>query len=934
MADNEIKIIFKPEGHQSLIRAIQALDIHTKSLIGTQAGLQQNQRDSRNEMTKMLKSLRVTGMDFKKLGISVDVINKAYQGHTTSIDRVTIAYPRYNKWLKSTGITQNKVTGTYEKASRGLFDLGHSARQTGGAFSVLRSQLLLFQFAMTLGVRQLIRFTNEASRVESMERAFNTLAGGGDNATEALKKLKEATNNTMSSFDLFQQANNAMVLGVAKNSDEMAEMFDIAQRLGNALGRDTAQSVESLVTGIGRQSRLMLDNIGIIVKTGDAYSDYGKEIGKNADELTDLEKKQAFTNATMKQARLLTRLLAPEVGNTQMSFLQLRAASAELSIELGKSLQPSLKFIADLTKSLAESVDADDFRRLGRAVLSLAVTYGTYKTAVFLATIQTDRFTLALLRNPIALVAVALNTAMFALLEYSKATKKTTKNTIEQDVAIENLTNQASRLRAELKALINEEEAVNDVIERNNELRDSQIEKVNSATEGLYNELIALKLRNAELRGASKVQVRQAKDTAEGNKNQSNFQKQLLNLILKELALNETLTEEEKKKREIAKKADKDRREALKKKEEEEKAFQNFALKNEKATQEILKSLYGDTEEFKINQVENTAVEFLKLGVNRSLVEKFVANEIENIFKETEENKRKEIEKTARKFKQQYDEELRLENERIANNRRLVQEQANLQEELHKNNLEFQLLKIDLQAEELKQLEQSEMQKLAVVEFVEKAKKDAVIKNLEETDEFYNAFMGGYETFVNTMLDLDMSLDDKRKALMESMKRATIKFIADILVEQLKSVIAQQVIEKKAQASSILTAKATGKALSQAYSVSASYASTATFGGAAVAGLAASQASVTSHKAMATFEDGGLVGGKRHSEGGTIIEAERGEFVMSRSAVEAIGIETLNQLNQGQGTGITLNISAPLVDETVVDKIIPAIQKAQKAGLA
>ena len=190
MAENEIKIIFK--GDDRLSDKIKKLDKSIKSLIGTQVSLQQSQRGSRNQMTKMLKSLRATGMDFKKLGISVDTINKAYQGHVKSIDRVTIAYQRYNKWLKSTGITQDRVTGTYKKASRGLFELGHSARQTGGAFSVLRSQLLLFQFAMTLGVRQLIRFTNEASRVESMERAFNTLAGGGDNATEALEKLKIA----------------------------------------------------------------------------------------------------------------------------------------------------------------------------------------------------------------------------------------------------------------------------------------------------------------------------------------------------------------------------------------------------------------------------------------------------------------------------------------------------------------------------------------------------------------------------------------------------------------------------------------------------------------------------------------------------------------------------------------------------------------------
>ena len=85
---------------------------------------------------------------------------------------------------------------------------------------------------------------------------------------------------------------------------------------------------------------------------------------------------------------------------------------------------------------------------------------------------------------------------------------------------------------------------------------------------------------------------------------------------------------------------------------------------------------------------------------------------------------------------------------------------------------------------------------------------------------------------------------------------------------------------------------------------------------------------------MKSFESGGLVGGKRHSQGGTMIEAEQGEFVMSRNAVQSIGVEALNTMNQGGGAGITLNISAPLVDETIVDTIIPAIQKAQRMNLA
>jgi hypothetical protein len=53
-----------------------------------------------------------------------------------------------------------------------------------------------------------------------------------------------------------------------------------------------------------------------------------------------------------------------------------------------------------------------------------------------------------------------------------------------------------------------------------------------------------------------------------------------------------------------------------------------------------------------------------------------------------------------------------------------------------------------------------------------------------------------------------------------------------------------------------------------------------------------------------------------------------GEFVLSKSAVQSIGVDTASRINAGQGGGITINISAPLVDETVVDSIIPAIEKA------
>ena len=264
---------------------------------------------------------------------------------------------------KSLTSTQSKLaketirtTRTQKNYSKETKKASQKTRILGGTFAVIRSRLLLFNFAMGLGIRQVAKFAVQSAKVESMGRAFDTLSGGTEDSSVAFEKLKEATDGTMSQFDLFQQANNAMILGVSKNSDEMAEMFDIAQRLGRALGRDTASSVESLVTGIGRQSRLMLDNIGIIVKADDAYESYARKLNKTSSSLTDAEKKQAFLEATMESARLKADSLGEETDSTQDSFDRLSSSTANLASFIGKKLNPVTTTLADNLSAVADIV--------------------------------------------------------------------------------------------------------------------------------------------------------------------------------------------------------------------------------------------------------------------------------------------------------------------------------------------------------------------------------------------------------------------------------------------------------------------------------------------------------------------------------------------------------------------------------------------------
>ena len=347
----QFTIKFDASGDKKLLAKLNALS-HAMAKFGNAEKTVQARSTKLNSTTlKLTAQLNAQGKTWKSLGVNVSVVSKAFRGNQVAIEKLKRAYKKQT------------VTN----------------RVLGGSFAVLRSKMLLFQFAMAMGIRQLAIFTKEAAKVESMRTAFNTLTGASENSSEALEKLKEATNGTMSEFDLFQQANNAMILGVTKNSDEMAEMFDIAQRLGRALGRDTRTSVESLITGIGRQSRLMLDNIGIITKVEEANEAYARSLNKNVSQLTDSEKKQAFLNATMEAAREKVALLGEETGSSQDQLDAFGAAMDNLSVNIGKGLGTAFLPLINAMTKFSAVLNAERVRAYAAVITTtLVVALGVY----------------------------------------------------------------------------------------------------------------------------------------------------------------------------------------------------------------------------------------------------------------------------------------------------------------------------------------------------------------------------------------------------------------------------------------------------------------------------------------------------------------------------------------------------------------------------
>jgi len=330
--------------------------------------------------------------------------------------------------LKTLQKAKGRLKNTTDKANKslGLFDTttkrnAKSMSSLGLAFSTVRSKMLLFNFAMGLGISQLTRMAEASAKLESMERAFDNLTGGAGSASIAIDKLREATNNTVSDFNLFQQANNAMILGVTKNSDEMAKMFDMAQRLGKAVGRDATSSVESLISGLGRQSVLLLDNIGIQLRANDAYEKYAKENKLVASALTDAQKRQAFFNEALRKGEAALIATGKEVDSSQDSVDRLGTAFENLNAKLGEAALSFTPIIENTTK-LINAITSEQVKFGLKLITNIVLTFAGLKAVTLTARVGLGLFTKAIGRNITFITTGIAQTKTFAqsMLELGK----------------------------------------------------------------------------------------------------------------------------------------------------------------------------------------------------------------------------------------------------------------------------------------------------------------------------------------------------------------------------------------------------------------------------------------------------------------------------------------------------------------------------------
>lgn len=189
-----------------------------------------------------------------------------------------------------------------------------------------------------------------AREAEGVSKAFERLNNPG-----LLDNLREATHNTVNDLELMKQAVKFDNFNLSL--EQMGTFLAFAQQQAKNTGQDVGYLVDSIVTGLGRKSLPILDNLGLsateirerMKETGDmtkAVADIIQERMKNAGDYIET----ASDRAAQAQTRLENAMM--ELGNT---FGPITESSDSLWNSIKVGAVNALSYVGNLINYLHEA---------------------------------------------------------------------------------------------------------------------------------------------------------------------------------------------------------------------------------------------------------------------------------------------------------------------------------------------------------------------------------------------------------------------------------------------------------------------------------------------------------------------------------------------------------------------------------------------------
>lgn len=195
----------------------------------------------------------------------------------------------------ATGALQ-KINAAADQTKANLGQVSKAAKEAGDSY---RNVFLGVGAAMGVGGALGLSYFKAGTKdlAEYQDAMVTFRKNMGSETDQMLTEMKRASGGVINETELIQKANLAMLLGINKNA--LSPMTQMARAAARQLGGDVSYYYNSLMVGTARESKLWLDNLGIIIDIEAANKKYAQTLGISASALTTEQQKIAFVNEVL-----------------------------------------------------------------------------------------------------------------------------------------------------------------------------------------------------------------------------------------------------------------------------------------------------------------------------------------------------------------------------------------------------------------------------------------------------------------------------------------------------------------------------------------------------------------------------------------------------------------------------------------------------------
>lgn len=242
-----------------------------------------------------------------------------------------------------------------KKSNKAFGDLNSTLKRTAAAYLTWKS----------VGVAK--DMVVQGAQIIQTKDAFESLAkASGDSSDKVLKDLKKMSGGAVSDFNLMQAAARSSLLGIGFK--EQIKLMEIARATSRATGQSVTKGFDDITLAVGRQSKMILDNLGIVLSVEKANEAYAKELGVTASSLNDTQRKQAFLNATFKAGAVHVKNLGVDTKSTAeeiaTSVASMNNAIGDLKIDLATGLGPTIQNLSTSFSEFLQGLHAGKIQKL------------------------------------------------------------------------------------------------------------------------------------------------------------------------------------------------------------------------------------------------------------------------------------------------------------------------------------------------------------------------------------------------------------------------------------------------------------------------------------------------------------------------------------------------------------------------------------------